>query len=62
MPRRKLLNVRSVLEQNVRMADSLHLFKDLPPLLADAIREQAFVSRAILKKHEHTRKDVRVNV
>jgi hypothetical protein len=60
MTKRKLLNVRAVLEVNVELGKNLHLFEGVPPLLVEAIKEQAFISRAILRKHENTRKDVRV--
>lgn len=65
MAKRKLLNVRSVLEHNIWLNDTLMPIllrvegNSIPPILIDALREQAFLCRAILRKHEHTAKDVR---
>lgn len=63
MGKRKLLNVRSVLEAAVYFDEEVLKVCDtstVPPIILDHIREQAFYARAILRKHEHTRKDVRV--
>lgn len=62
MAKRNLLNVRSVLEMILMVNDQLiPICENVPPALKDAIAELAFYSRAILRKHSHTRKDVRVN-
>lgn len=61
MPRkRKLLNVKSVLERVVFIRDSLDKFDGIPPVLHSELVQLGLLSRAILNKHKHTRKDVRL--
>ena len=67
MAKRNLLNVRSLLELVIQIDEQLLPLcvrmkgNKIPPLLIDAIQEAGFYARAILRKHSHTRKDVRVN-
>jgi hypothetical protein len=62
MAKRNLLNVRSVLETIIMLNDELlPITEGTPPIVKDQIAELAFYARAILRKHSHTRKDVRVN-
>ena len=63
MPKRKLLNVRSVLERIIVLhADMYERKIDIPPAYQDELRQIAFLAVNILRKRDATatRKDLYV--
>jgi hypothetical protein len=75
--RRKLLNVRSLLERIIdlhgfvvkgeervekirAMGRSTEGYLCFPPVYYEELEQMAFLAKQVLKKHEHTRKDVRL--
>lgn len=56
----ELTNVRSHLEHCVLIYNGLSMFENLPPLLKHELEVMGVIAKAILRKNDHHRKDVRV--